>query len=52
MNDAVKIDYKYDYVFHIEFDNGIIGDVDIYKYLEKGPVFAPLKEMSFSKGQS
>lgn len=49
MNDVIKIDYKHDYVFHIEFDNGVAGDVDFHEYLEKGPIFAPLKAVEFFK---
>lgn len=41
MNDLIKIDYKHDYVFNVEFDNGVSGDIDFSEYPEKGPVFAP-----------
>ena len=28
---------------HIEFDNGVAGDIDFAEYLNKGPVFFPLR---------
>jgi len=49
MNDVIKIDYKHDYVFHIEFDNGMAGDIDFCEYPNKGPIFAPLKTKEFFK---
>ena len=47
MNDVVKITYQGNYVFNIEFDNGITGDIDFHEYIDKGPVFHPLKDMEF-----
>ncbi len=47
MNDVVKIHYRHDYVFYIEFDDGTTGDVDFSVYLDKGPVFLPLKKIEF-----
>ena len=49
MNDVVKITYKKDYVFHIEFDDGVTGDIDFREYIDKGPVFLPLKTKEFFK---
>ena len=49
MNDVIKIEYKHDYIFKIEFDNGAVGDVDFYEYLEKGPIFTSLREIEFFK---
>ena len=49
MNDVTKIEYKHDFVFHVEFDNGVAGDVDFHEYLEKGPIFTPLNEIEFFK---
>ena len=43
MNDVMRIHYKKDYVFRIEFDNGVAGDIDFAEYLNKGPVFLPLR---------
>ena len=39
MNDVIEINYKNSYVYHITFDNGISGDVDFSKYINKGPIF-------------
>ncbi len=47
MNDVVKITYQGNYVYDIEFDNGVTGNVDFHEYIDKGPVFHPLKEMEF-----
>jgi len=49
MNDVTKLTYKKNYIFHIVFDNGVAGDVDFYEYLEKGPVFALLKDIECFK---
>lgn len=47
MNDVVKIEYKNDFVYRIVFDDGKCGDVDFSEYLNKGPVFEPLKNKSY-----
>jgi len=49
MNDVIKIDYRHDYIFHVVFDDGVSGDVDFHEYIEKGPIFAPLKDKAFFK---
>ena len=49
MNDVIRIEYKGDFVFHIAFDDGRSGDVDFSEYIKKGPIFEPLKDMSFFK---
>jgi hypothetical protein len=49
MNDVTKIRYKDKYIFHITFDDGVSGDVDFSKYIDKGPIFAPLKKKEFFK---
>lgn len=47
MNDVVQITYKDGFVYHIVFDDGTSGDVDFSEYIGKGPVFAPLRDLSF-----
>jgi hypothetical protein len=47
MNDVVEIVYKKGFTYHIVFDNGMSGDVDFSEYLEKGPVFEPLRDPAF-----
>lgn len=49
MNDVIKIDYKDKYIYNIVFDNGVSGDVDFSKYIDKGPIFAPLRKKRFFK---
>ena len=49
MNDVVSIEYKGGFVFHVVFDDGRGGDVDFSEYVGRGPVFEPLRDMSFFK---
>ncbi len=49
MNDVRRARYVRDYVVHLEFDDGLEGDVDLSSYLGKGPIFAPLAELSYLK---
>ena len=49
MNEVVSISYKDGYIFHVIFDNGLTGDVDLSEYIQKGPIFAPLGEIDFLK---
>lgn len=47
LNDVTKIRYKGGYCYRIVFDDGTSGDVDFSEYLDKGPVFAPLRDLDF-----
>ena len=49
MNEVVTIEYQKDYVYFIKFDDGKSGEIDFSEYLDKGPVFKPLKELPFFK---
>jgi hypothetical protein len=49
LNDVTEIRYKGGYCYHIVFDDGTSSDVDFSEYLDKGPVFAPLQDLSFFK---
>jgi len=44
MNRVKAVEYVRDYVFHIVFDDDLDGEVDFSEYLDKGPVFVPLKD--------
>ena len=47
LNDVTNIEYREGYVYRITFDDGMSGDVDFTDYLSLGPVFAPLRELSY-----
>ncbi len=49
LNEIKKITYKIQYIYHIVFDDGLEGDVDFSIWLDKGPVFEPLKDAFFFK---
>jgi hypothetical protein len=36
MNDVTKVQYKFGYVYHIVFDDGLVGDIDFAEYLKRG----------------
>ena len=46
-SDVISIQYRHSYVYHIAFDDGLEGDVDFAEYLGSGPVFEPLKDLTF-----
>ena len=48
-NEVTKIEYKSEYSYWIQFDNGINGVLNFAEYLSKGPIFKPLKDVSFFK---
>ena len=43
LNDVVQIEYRGNYFYWIKFDDGLCGEIDFQNYLDKGPVFQPLK---------
>ena len=47
MNDVISISYRDGYVYHIVFDDGMAGDWDFSEYLDRGPVFLPLRDLEF-----
>jgi hypothetical protein len=47
MYDVIKIQYCCGYIFRITFNDGSEGEVDFTEYLDKGPVFDPLKDVAF-----
>ena len=49
MNDVVSINYESGYIYHIEFDDGVTGNIDFSEYVTKGPIFARFKDKNFFK---
>lgn len=49
MNDIVELVYRSEYSFYIRFDDGVQGELSLEDYVGKGPVFEPLKDVSFFK---
>lgn len=42
-----SITYRRDYVYLVSFDDGVSGEVDFSDVVDFGPIFAPLKELSY-----
>jgi len=49
LNDVISITYREDYTFHVVFDNGAAGNIDLSEYIGKGPIFNPLRNKEFFK---
>ena len=49
MNEVIEIRYKVDYIYQIIFDDGSEGEIDFSEYLNKGPIFDPLKSVDIFK---
>lgn len=47
LNHVKTIEYCGAYVYRLTFDDGASGDVDFSEYLDLGPVFGPLRDLSF-----
>ncbi len=47
LNEIIQIEYQGGFSFRIVFDDGVSAVVDFSEYLERGPVFAPLREVEF-----
>ena len=45
--DVTRVKVLSDYVLHLEFDDGSVGDVDISKLVPFKGVFEPLKDIDF-----
>lgn len=52
MNDIVKVHHVRDHILHVEFDDGVAGEIDLAAYPAKGPVFAPLADLDYFKSVS
>jgi len=44
LNEVVHIAYRSDYSYLVVFDDGLQGVIDFSDYLERGPVFAALRD--------
>jgi hypothetical protein len=49
MNKVARIEYRRDYIYKIDFDDGLCAEVDFEPYLGRGPVFEPLRDIEFFK---
>ena len=47
LNDVTKIEYKSGYSFLIVFDDSLRAVIDFSEYLQRGPVFEPLRNTTF-----
>ena len=48
-NEVTDIEYRNGYVYHVIIDDGAEGDIDFSEYLDRGPVFEPLRKQAFFK---
>ena len=49
MNDVVEIQYIYQYIYNIIFDDGVEGEFDFSIYIERFQIFYPLKDINLFK---
>ena len=47
LNDIKQIEYKSDYSFLVVFDDSTSAVIDFSDYLQRGPIFAPLRDPAF-----
>ena len=47
LNDVQEIEYKSGYSYLVVFDDGVRAVIDFSDYLQRGPVFAPLRDPAF-----
>lgn len=47
LNEVIKIEYRSNYSFLIVFDDDTRAVIDFSEYLQRGPIFAPLKNRHF-----
>ncbi len=47
LNEVTRIEYRHGYVYRVTFDDGLSGDVDFSAYLDLGPIFGPLRDVSY-----
>ena len=49
MNEVREVEYIDNYTYKIVFDDGVQSNIDFSPYLQRGPVFKPLSDLSFFK---
>ena len=47
LNDVKQIEYKSGYSYLVVFDDGVSAVIDFSDYLQRGPVFTPLRDPDF-----
>ncbi|MEW6745737.1 MAG: DUF2442 domain-containing protein [Planctomycetota bacterium] len=47
LNDVKRIEYASGYSFFVAFDDGTSAVIDFSDYLDRGPVFVPLRDPEF-----
>jgi hypothetical protein len=47
LNEVKQIEYMSGYAYLIVFDNDVRAVVDFADYLQRGPVFTPLRDLQF-----
>jgi len=47
LNEVTSIEYREGYVYHVVFDDGLEGDIDLNGYIGNGPVFSPLRDLDY-----
>jgi hypothetical protein len=47
LNDVKQIEYESGYSFRIVFDDNTNAVIDFTEYLDRGPVFIPLRDLAF-----
>ena len=52
LNEIKRIEYKSDYSFLVVFDDSTSAVIDFSNYLQRGPIFAPLRDHAFFRQAS
>ena len=47
LNDVKQIEYESGYSFRIVFDDNTNAVIDFTEYLDRGPIFTPLRDLAF-----
>lgn len=47
LNDVTEIQYISGYCCRVVFDDGVGAVIDFSEYIDRGPIFAPLRDLDF-----